>query len=514
MKQRQPSTSVTLGGALARRARRALGVLCIPALSLGAMALVSCDDDPAELDTTQTFRVTVRKVDGKDPPKIDAPLPANTGATNEVWEVEIEAIGPGGEPAPFEGFVNLSVRPGAVVSVQNDDGEDLGKNLRLSGGKASAQVTVTAVYGEARLWVEDLGYEKAPDGETPLCANGVNDDPDDDVFVDYPSDPGCAFADDNSELAGSFAAGTSPAVHHELPSIQNIQGTGSTTPYPFESISVNTAGPHQLIVTRYAKDGFYVTDLAGEDEGFNHLFVFTFSTPSNLRPCDRVTYLGGTISEFFGFTEMNFPSYTVDPLFEGEEDKCKIPEPRVLTYETIDSPIEMEKLESALVRIEGYHVSQLIGPNIALNNEFKPDQTNCDLNGDGKVDFDNEAEASCGNACSDNPECSEWTGFVARGNYKVSKEEPNIDGIPVTVVIQVQTEGAPQFSPVANRGVELDAVTGTLRNFSGGDLNWTVEARCVDDVVCDAQGCSDEIRGPKESCLDLRTLEDNDEGTN
>lgn len=551
---------------------------CLLALLVGLGA--SCDDEAPPLDPTQTFRVAVLRVNGVDPPALDEPLPANTGKSNEVWEVEIQAIGPDGEPVAFDGLVNLRVQPGAVVSVENTSGggESLGKNLRLEGGKASATVTVTAVYGPARLWIEDLGYQKAEPGATPGCANGINDDEEEDVFVDFPSDPGCAFADDDTETGGSFAAGASPAVHYELPSIQDIQGTGSTTPFPFESITVNAEKEHVLIVTRYSKDGFYLTDLSGQPPtctgddtecgavdsglvcnmdaggyclpgcrgtngngcqdgggdcnssddtlgtcavaaeqpgvGFNHLFVFTFSTPGGIRPCDRATYVSGTLSEFFGFTELNFPSFDVDPLFEGEEDKCLIPEPQTLSPEVITSPQRMEQLEAALVRVKGYHVSGLLGPKPALNNAFFPDQTNCDLNGDGKVDFENDAEAACGNACSSDPECSEWTSYVSRGNYKVSKQATSPGGTTVTSVIQVNTDGAPEFNPIANRGAELVAVTGTMRNFSGGDLNWTIETRCPDDLVCGVGGCSEEIKGPKESCIELRTDEDNEQGTN
>lgn len=545
-------------------------LLLAPALAVAAGA---CVEEPPPPEGPQTFRINIVQVNGADPPSKDAPLPANIGTTNELWEVEIEAINYDGSPADFDGMVNLRVQPGAVVSVVNaDDGESLGKNLRLSGGTATALVTVTAVYGEARLWIEDLGYEKAEAGATPACANGENDDPDEDVFVDFPSDPGCAFADDDTETPGTFAAGTSAAVHYALPSIQDIQGGGSSTPYPYESISVNAGDPHELIVTRYSKDGFYVTDLRGQHPrcsgddsecgaidsglvcdleaggyclpgcrgtgngcqvgggtcpssddtveacpggpaeqpgvGYNHLFVFTFSTPGGIRPCDRATYLAGTLSEFFGFTELNFPSYEVDPLFEGQEDECLIPPPISLPARIIDSPSQMEQLESALVRVEGYHVAALLGPKPAINNVFLPDQTSCDLNGDGKVDFDNEAEASCGDACSSDPECSEWTGYISRGNYKVSKRIGT-----VTSVIQINTDGAPQFNPVANRGLELQGVTGTMRNFSGGDLNWTIEARCPDDVVCEATGCGDELKDTTESCLDLRTEDDNEQGT-
>jgi hypothetical protein len=492
--------------------------IAFPALLvLGSVSQVSCyarSDDP--IDSTQTFRVRVKKVNGIAPPSAEKPLPPNIGTTDEEWEVEIEAVGPdGGIATDFDGFVRLSVEPGAVVEVVNaGDGENLGKNLRLAAGKGNAAVKVTAVYGPARLWVEDLGYVKAPDGKTPACANGKNDDPDDDVLVDFPNDPGCAFADDDSEIAGTFAAGVSAAVAYELPSVQDIQGNGSTTPFPYESMTVNTGGEHFLVVTRISKDGFYVTDLSGQSVGFNHMFAFNFSTPRGMRVCDRVTYLSGTVSEFFGFTEMNFPSFDVDPLFEGDEAGCPVPEPPVLEAAVISAPLEMERLESGLVRIEGYHVSQNMGPALALNNVFKEGQTNCDFNGDGKIDFASDAEGTCGNACSDDDECTEWTGYISRGNYKVAKTTTDDMGNSVSSVIQIQTDGAPEFNPVANRGLELTAVTGTLRNFSGGSLNWTVEARCPDDVVCSELGCVDEVLGSKEACVSLRTEDDNDEGSN
>ncbi|MFO0554049.1 MAG: hypothetical protein U0271_37055 [Polyangiaceae bacterium] len=486
------------------------------AVLAGVLSQGSCTDYIEPPGGLQTFHVTIVAVNGGDPPAIDSPLPANTGDHNETWQVDVEARNPDGTvDESFEGVVRLSIEPGTVVAVDSlGTDDDTGRNLHLSGGKGTGIVTVTAMYGDARLWVEDLGYDPAPAGETPACANGVNDDPDEDVLIDFPNDPGCAYADDNSETGSTFAAGTSPPVHYALPTLRDIQGASSTTPFPYESITVNTAGEHYLVVTRLAKDGFYVTDLADSDVGYNHLFAFSFSTPPGVRVCDRVTYLSGTLSEFFGFTELSFPSYETEPIYEKDKSKCRVPEPIVLSADDIEDPRVMESYESGLIRAEGYHVSNLIGPKLALNNVFASDQTNCDFNGDGKIDFESAAEGSCGNACSANTECSEWTGYVARGNYKVSKQTTLESGTPIVSVLQIQTDNAPEFSPVASRGAVLTAITGTLRNFSGGSLNWTIEARCTDDVVCDAAGCTPEILGPKESCLDLRAEEDPDEGTN
>jgi hypothetical protein len=480
------------------------GLVLAPALLAGA-----CTDQLEGEAVGPTLVVDVTRVNGGEPPTIDAPLPANIGTVNELWEATIEAVDSNGKTIDFNGDVRISVQPGAVVSVRRDDGEQVGRNVQLRDGKATVLVEVTAVYGEARLWVEDVGYVPAPAGETPACANGKNDDPSDDVLVDFPNDPGCAFADDDTEEGGTFSAGVSETVHYELPSVRDIQGGSSTTPYRFEAIEVNTSGEHVLIVTRVSKDGFYATDLADQSRGHNHLYAFNFSTPRGMRVCDRVTYVAGTVNEFFGMTGLNFPSYDVEPLFEGDEDDCLVPEPEVLTPEMIADPNAMERLEAGLVRVEGYHVSAYLGPELATNNVFGESKSNCDFNGDGRIDFTNEAEGSCGDACSRDPECSEWTAYLSRGNYKVAKTEGNSAS-----VIIVQTEGAPEFNPMAHRGDDITAITGTMKNFSGGSLNWTIEARCTDDVVCAYTGCSETILGPKEACVDLRTIDDNDEGSN
>ncbi len=471
-------------------------LLLLPVLAAG------CTVDGDSPTGLQSFSVVITQVNGREPPPVDAPLPANRGDVNEVWTFTIEARNARGTLEPVDGLVRLSTKPGTVLSVAGDGAE--GRNIMLHAGKASGLATVTAVYGDARLWVEDLGYQPAAEGATPSCADGIDDDYDN--LIDFPADPGCAFADDDSEEGGSFAVGVSQAIAYSRPRIFDIQGGGTTTPYPFEAIQVETRSPAHLVVTRLSKDGFYVTDLNNATAGYNNIFAFNFSSPAFMRVCDRVDYLAGTVNEFFGFTELSFPSYKLDYPFEGEE--CEVPEPTVLTKDQISSPLAMEALESGLVRVQGVTVGKYFGPAPAIDNVFADGQSSCDLNGDGQVDFLSDAEGSCSDACSDNPDCVEWTAFSARGSFKVHDD--------VGTMILVQT-GSADFDPVAYRGKVLDSVTGTLRNFSGGSLNWTIETRCVDDLVCDAVGCCPEDRCPqnkpltsKEACVDLRSLDDND----
>ncbi|WP_437500483.1 hypothetical protein [Sorangium sp. So ce1099] len=486
------------------RARLWAGLAALTATA--ATALAGCGSEGEPRRGVSSFWVKVEKVNGEAPPSADEPLPANRGDTVDTWDFRVEARDPAGRRAPFDGMVRLSVEPGAVIDVEAaEEGIAVGRNIRLRGGVAVGAVHVTAVYGPARLWAEDIGYQPAGrDGrDQPVCANGANDDAPGDVLIDFPADPGCAFADDDTEEGGSFNAGASEPVAYALPRVVDVQGGGSATPYAFEGIQINTAAPQEVVVTRVARDGFYVTDLSGQDTGFNHLFAFNFNTPANMRVCDRLDYLAGTVNEFFGFTELSFPSYEIAPFQEGTA--CPVPEPRVLDGRTIADATAMERLESGLVRVEAVHISKNFGPKPARDNVFGPDQSNCDLSGDGQIDFENPAEGRCANACSRDPECSEWTGYSARGNYKVT------DG---SSMIQIQTGTVSDFDPTSHRGRELGAVTGTLRNFSGGSLNWTIEARCPDDLVCDAPGCAPAVKSSKEACVRMRSLDDNDAETN
>lgn len=474
---------------------------CFPLLGVAALtALTACTESPKTLSGTSTFDIVVTGVNGGAVPTAKAPLPPNRGDRDEIWDFKIEARSAYGEPVPFDGMVRLSVEPGTVKHVDGVGSQ--GRNIKLENGVAEGTAIVSAVYGPARLWVEDLGYEPAPAGSKPKCANGQDDDGD--VLIDFPADPGCAFADDNSEEGGSFAAGISPAVPYELPALSDIQGESSTTPFPYEAIEVNTNRPKPLVVTRVASDGFYVTDLSEQSTGYNHIFAFNFSTPSRMRVCDRVTFLSGTVVEFFGFTELSFPSYKLNFVIQGQ-DKCEVPEPALLDEALIANPVGMEKVESGLVRIEGFRVASKFAPKPVVNLVPDEEHSNCDLNGDGQVDFTNPTESACSDNCAKDADCTEWTSFSARGNYKVSKNGTQI---------QINTGTAASFDPTGHKGEVLDAVTGTLRNFSGGSLNWTVETRCPDDLVCQTAGCVKAVLPSASACVRLRTATDNDQGTN
>ncbi len=462
---------------------------------------------------TERMHVVVTSLPGQKIPGANNPLPLTQGTPVEMI-IDIEAQKEDGSiDKSFTGFVRVSSDPGAVLQVKGPGAT--GRNAFVKDGVAKGvDVLVRNPRGPTRIWVEDIGYTPADPFKPPACADGKDNDGD--GLIDYPEDPGCAFANDDTETSGQFAAGVSQPIYFALPRLADVQGLGASTPYPEEGIEVMTAAPANLIVTRVAAQGFYASDVT-ETRGFGHIFAFTFSTPGGIRVCDHLTQLSGTAADFFGFTELSFPSYEVDPWQNAHDSgKCQVPAPQLIDSTTAGDDSVLEKVESGLVWVQNATIGSFFGPKPAVKNVFGPDQSNCDLNNSGAVDFTDPAESSCANACAADARCVEWTGYVSRGNYRV-----NLQG---GASIQINTSTISGFDPVAMRGVTLPAVTGTLRNFSGGSLNWTIETRCIDDLVCGTDATSKSQlacrNGPKApvasdtACVSPRTIYDPNEGTN
>jgi hypothetical protein len=541
------------------RSARQLAVLSVATVAIGGCTVLLCGcTTDGDVQQKGSLRVTVTAIDGVAYGDLTLPLPANLGLTEEVFDFEVEAIdGEGNADTSFNGFGRVSMVPGAVSTVVG--GEKPGRNLLLVNGRATGQAVATAMFGSTYLWVEDIGYQPTPIDQVPACSNGTDDDGD--VVNDFPIDAGCAFPDDNSEEGGTLLTGVSQQLSYALPTVAEVQGLGSETPYKATAVEVRTTNleptlSRDVIITRVSSNGFYLTDLSELDmngvytaNGYNHLFAFNFNTPSDMRVCDRVTLLTGTMSEFFGFTEMSFPSYELgiwdesgigcdsasraaagvqglnadefcrdqgagDYCRRGRCQPCPLPEPPELDNTIIADDAAMEQLEGGLVRMSQLTIAENLGklhPEL-VNGAwvFTRDATNCDLNDDGTIDFfDTVGEGSCSNACSVDPNCSDYIGFAARGNYKANRGGG--------AMIQINTGTAGGFDPLKYRGQMLSYITGSLRNFSGGFLNWTIETRCKDDLVCsfaDEPSCTPDLVPTTIACSVPPTRDDNDAGTN
>jgi hypothetical protein len=432
--------------------------------------------------------------------------------TPNVFTVHVEADDQSGQlDSTFNGFVRFSIEPGAVVSVGGSPFAN-GRNVQLIGGVAeNVQVSVVGAYGDARIVVEDLGYVPAdpagtplPDGGTklPECANGIDDNHNGEV--DFPVDPGCYAANDDSEDGGTYASGASGVIHFVYPRIADVQGvanSGAGTPFPNEQVQIDTqwngttaSTPKGVVVVGISATGFFVTDI-GETRGYGSVYGYTYSSPALMSVCDRLITFGGTSSNFYGFTEINYPTWSLEE-WDPDVRPCLVPEPTLLSSVDLADTTFLLPLEAGLVRVPAadgstIHIGAHIGPGLvpytknadgsfkAITLPLTPDATSCDYAGTGKIDFSDPAESACEDACDADVECSEYSSFVGNNQFTIVVVPPGgVGGVKATG----DGSASAGFNPVADKGKKLEAFTGVLTYFSGGS-QFTIQARCADDIV-------------------------------
>ncbi len=493
-------------------------------LALGALLLPSCTVRSDVDFSTFQLKVEVSRADGSPLLGEEQPMcldlrgqsPDPACRAGQEFRLRVTALdGKGAKNGSFDRYVRVDVHPGTVVALSGDGTE--GRNVKLTGGEsAEVRVRVQGAFGPTRLSVEDIGYDLDASGGVPACANGLDDDGN--GLIDYPADPGCAFPNDASEGAGTGAIGLSPTLWYAYPTVADVQGYGAATPFQSESVTLETrpARGVDLVVVRVSAQGMFVTDVSKDGAGksvakdYGSLYVFNFAIPPGVRVCDRVTFLAGTMSEFYGYTELSFPSYGITPWVPPDAPggaPCPVPEPFAIDYGTLLGGVDakLEKVEAGLVRVKGAHVAKKLGGARAAEiprgpsdadlcktrsrdgaktsekkYEFSEGATSCDLDGSGGTNFDTDVdEAACVCWCFEDPECAQWESYKSRGNVRLIVGDPF--GTPQLMQVNGATVSA--FDPVALRGQTIPWITGTLATFSGGQLNWTIEPRCSDDVV-------------------------------
>ncbi len=496
------------------------------------LSLVACGSDIPSFVVTNQMAVSLA---GGDVGTEDVRIPV-AGQRDRPFTILISALDVHGNvDTSFDGWARVSIKPGAIATL-GGTAEVRGRNVHLVNGRAEGVIaSFDGAFGDARIWVEDIGYAPADPTRDPLpaCANGVDDDGN--GYIDYPADPGCVFANDDTEGNGSRSAGASAPIRFAFPRIADVRGVtigGAATGYPKQQVLVDTGWRsreakfvHSVVVTRIASDGFYATDI-DDPRGYGSIYAFTFSSPAGLRICDRLYTLTGTAIDFYGFTELGFPTFSAEfwlpkthsdgrPNANGRD--CLVPEPYAFTATDLaatSAPVRFAN-ESGLVRMESkdadiLRVGKFLGRNKPQAPSYSPsaDATNCDLNGDGTVDFYTEPEKTCSANCDADVDCTEYTNFRLRSTYQLvlvpGGDESKKSGI------QGDSTTAASFDPLLSKGRQLRSFTGTLRYFSGGS-QFTIETRCEDDLVADL------ARAPISSsaaCVRPRADIDNDENSN
>ncbi len=506
-----------------RTASIAIGALALVQLSCGAPI-----SDRERHDRADTGIVSVNvNITSGDLGTLASPVRYSNDPRTYQATIDVRdgASGGGNIVSDFDGWVAVSVTPGVLVDVGGANGTEVaGRNVHLVGGQGTVNLTFRRAYGETRIWVEEDGYAPASAASTelPACSNSMDDD--NDGRVDFPGDYGCAAPNDNDERGGSYALGSSQPIFFASPSIYEVQGGGTESPLVNERIDINRG---RLIVTRISVSGFWVTDIddrscpdpanptdpSRNHACFNSIFSFNFRIPDGLRPCDQVQLLQGSVQEFVGTTQLAQPSWRTVPeqlwIDETHSGVCPIPEALPITPATLaaaTSTTNLEPMESSVVRATGLLFPTLIGPEHPCTTTsgvttctFTHGASNCDLNGDGRVDFNNPAEATCGNACQAMRGCSEWTGWARFGTMQVDF----VDTAPVSPRLEVSPrEAIPDLDPLNPPAASASGftVTGTLKQVGP---NWIIEPRCTQDLVLDGVALP-----ANQTCLLQRPFED------
>ncbi|MBI2390680.1 MAG: hypothetical protein HYV09_13910 [Deltaproteobacteria bacterium] len=423
-----------------------------------------------------------------------------------------------------QAWVRLDFAPaGQIVESAGPKGKDdpdvAGPNVHFSNGEAKGiKVKVLGAYDDTRIVAQDVGFVPADPGAISACSNGRDDDGN--GYADWPHDPNCRYLNDDSEAAFEAGFGTSPPIYFGKPTIYDVQ-LGTASPFLAKQVDL-LADPNKLVVIGVSNNGMYVSDVT-DTRGSNSIFVFTFSAPFGVQACDRLSRLSGNVSDFFGGTQLGTPGYTVVPWIDPvRSGPCPIPD-----FAPIDGSIsgfidKMEALESSLVVVKNPIIGNFFGkdkvPIVDGRPELTVGKSNCDLNGDGIVGYNsnrggfNVDEKACNDACTASPDCTEWNNYVGFNNVKI-KFAPGdgtlffspsaIPGFDVFQYVQFADEPGKR---------KLAEIRGVLTNFVGPTPPYTIEPRCLDDIVWVGRAPS-EIKDAKSACVRNRIGVDV-EGTN
>jgi hypothetical protein len=545
---------------------------------IGLAAVPACEAGFPLTPSTQRLAVTITGGNLGSP---GSRLPLSL-TTPTVVTVDIEALDPQGNlDASFNGYVSVTVVPGTVLMVSGPN-TNLGNVLLHDGRATGVEVAVLEAYGNARIWVEDVGYVPVDPLSHPQCANGIDDNHN--GKIDYPNDPGCYAANDDTENGGTYAAAATDNIYFEYPRIADVRGVnnGGVTPFNNQQLSIDTSwvapsAPGGVVVTGVSSSGFYATDLT-ETRGYASVYAYNYTAPPIMLPCDRLVTFGGTAGDFYGYTEINFPTWSLEE-WDPTVRPCLVPPATPLIADYLPSTSStwdsvLLNLEAGLVQVANgtiepnpyltsvsttpnphvttvggvttterwsvattVHIASLLGPGLVptkvvggvVTYEPSADATNCDYNGDGKIEFDTNCgpemnqgcpEDLCSTACTANVECSEYSAFATESQFQLVVEstttatttttkggvtsKPVVQVTKVTSSIQGVGSADANFNPVAQKGQQLGAFTGNLLYFSGGS-QFTIQARCADDIVTNP---SQKPLPPDKACVVKRNAAD------
>ena len=365
---------------------------------------------PATAEGVRYFSVSFAP--GTDTGTPGAPL---NDAAEYSFTVTVEARDVWGDRvADFSGDVEVSLLGAALRSYRRiplTGGTSGPITVRFGDGYRVERIAVTAISSERTI--VDAREMRLPTGPV-----GVSDP----IYLPFPRIPAV-----QGSLVSADNGGPSRLEKRNL----TIRG-------PYDT----AAGRHRdLVVIAAIEGGFYLSE-TGCDE-FCAIYLYTHSTPyvedgddrAVVAPGMLIAEVNGSVFEYFGFTELSFPTFTPRRDATGRilRDPAAIPAPRDITacVDAVDD-LCLEGREASLVTVTGVAVD----------------------------DFDEQDEA--------------WT------LYSQFPVRTTAGGVIMAQTVYT----APSFDPVAMKGRPIVAMTGLLKQHtSSRPSTWILVPRDGQDIV-------------------------------
>ncbi len=375
--------------------------------------LVSCADHGTPRVTEGLYSFQVSFAPGTDLGTPDRPLPA---AAEYRFTLVVEARDRWDDRVrDFNGIAELSTL-GALIR----------SNTRISFSQGVAgpfEVRLAYAYRLERIAVTAVSEEKQRIGDhevrLPTGPVGVSAP----IYLPYPR-----IADIQRNHSAASDGGLSRLERRNF----TIRGRYDADRNTFDD----------LVVVAAIEGGFYLADPTPDCTTYCGLYLYTYSTPyvddvegrSPLRPGMLIREVNGSVFEFFGFTELSFPTFVPKRDAQGRilVDPDAVPAPRDITA-CIDAADDecLEGFESSLVTVVGVTVE----------------------------DFDEREE-----------------GWLTYGQFPLTTDAGG-------VVLAQTASTVPSFRPEAMKGRRLTRLTGLLRQHtSARPVTWIVVPRGESDV--------------------------------
>ncbi len=322
----------------------------------------------------------------------------------------------------YNGTANVYIQfEGSATPARLPGGDPL-TTLPFQGGKACLAVSIPQAFNKTALWVED-----------PPVWNQVGPNPND------------------RKVSGSFALGASEAIYRPAPLITDVQYTNDpilqTSELNNKHVIINGGtGGAPIVVTYVSTSYFTVTDLGapGPDHPWGSMELYTYSQPFGVDVGTQVNGLNGSVSNYLGLPELNFPIWNVVKL-APDPVNAPIPTPHRLFFTDIPQTLaKMAPYKSGIVQV-------------------KSDATDtwvvCALRGSALASYYKYQEWLIAPPTAD---CSSWS------------ESMNV----------VSTASLPNFDPIANQGKKICSLSGILSVVvPAAHVNlWTITPRDTTDL--------------------------------